>query len=140
MLNQKFLNLPIWVWVIIVGAIFYTCYYNTTNNNQVRAEAKESFADSSKEIKIYNFNTNWCGYSKQFQNTWDNFMKMTGPNTKHSNVIAKDIKCDNSSNDSMCQEYNVPGYPYVIAEINGKRIPYQGERTIDGLVSFVTNL
>jgi len=84
-------------------------------------------------IKVYNFNTSWCGYSKNFQPIWDEFMnKHHGKN----NVIVKDVKCDDESNahsQKLCKTYEVPGYPTIIFEHNNNKIDYMGPRTVEGL-------
>jgi thiol-disulfide isomerase/thioredoxin len=111
------------------------------------SEIKEKFSDAETKssvkpiVKIFNFNTEWCGWSRRFQPEWDAFIeyvKNPANNLKH--VQAFDVKCDNDENKQMCEEYKVPGYPYVIVEVNGKRRPYEGERTKDALVSYVKSL
>ena len=91
------------------------------------------------KLKIFNFNTDWCGWSKRFQPEWDKFTQAVKADSKLNNKVEVfDVKCDNPANQQMCEEYNVPGYPYVIVEKNGNRSPYNGERTAQALISFVS--
>ena len=131
-MNNKILGIPIYVWIVI-GIVYYL----------YRTKSTERFVDmimpkkSQPKVKIFNFNTAWCGWSKRFQSEWDEFSNKIKSN---KNVIAMDIKCDNPSNKSMCNDYNVPGFPSVIAEIDGDRIQYSGPRTADNLMEFVNKL
>lgn len=123
---ERILGLPTWVW-LVVGVVVYITYFK-----------KEGFTNSDN-IKIYNFNTEWCGWSKRFQPEWDEFTRRVNADRK-LNVEALDIKCDDSKNESMCEKFEVPGFPSVVAEVNGKRQHYKGPRTADALMEFVRNL
>ena len=123
---EHILGLPIWVW-LVVGVIIYMTYFQ-----------KESFANSDN-IKIYNFNTEWCGWSKRFQPEWDEFTKRVNSDRK-LNIEVLDVKCDNKNNESMCEKFEVSGFPSVIAEVNGKRHHYKGSRTAGALMEYITNL
>ena len=90
MLDQKYFGLSVMTWIVIVVLLVYIwCsrnkeFFSDTNNND-NQENKDS------KIKVYNFNTSWCGYSKQFQPTWDEFQKKYKSDNR---VIVKDVKCD----------------------------------------------
>ena len=135
MSNKKYLGLPLWVWLIVVGMIAYNCYITTSiviNDNMT--VKKEKFANDDM-IKIHNFNTEWCGYSKQFQPTWDSFSKNKN---MPKNVVAIDAKCDdkNSMHAKLAHDYNVNGFPTVVAEKNGKIKHYEGPRTEEALLKW----
>lgn len=147
MLYQKYFGLPMWVWLIVISVISFSIYQilskKSTIGSKDEVKSKEEFTESSNtkpKVMVYNFNTEWCGWSKRFQPEWDKFTEMTKTNNKLSFIEARDIKCDNKENENMCEQYNVPGYPYVIFEVNGKRIPYEGERTAQALVEHFLNL
>ncbi len=148
MLNQKYFGLPLWVWLVVAGIVLYSYNQSISQSEsatkpkaetQVKAEKKEKFADvANSKIKIFNFNTEWCGWSRRFQPEWNKFAETVASDPKfNSRVEAIDVKCDNPEKESMCEAYNVPGYPYVVAEIDGQRIPYDGERTASALLTFV---
>lgn len=144
MLNQKCFCLPLWVWVLALGVIvYYVCYKEPENKQKAveeKEEKKEKFSnDTNSKLKIFNFNTEWCGWSQRFQPEWDNFTETVKSNPElNSRVEVFDVKCDKPANKKMCEAYNVPGYPYVIVEKNGIRSPYKGERTAQALLSFVS--
>ena len=86
------------------------------------------------KFKVYNFNTSWCGWSKRFQPEWDAF---TVACKTSKNIEAVDVKCDDDNNKDVCNKYNVPGYPYVIVEVDGDPRPYDGERTSDAIMGYI---
>ena len=161
MLNQKYFGLPLWVWLVVGVIVIYSYKQSCSETHRksvsesgskgkavsetkakpnTKDEKKEKFADTSdKKIKIFNFNTELCGWSKRFQPEWEKFAEAVKSDSMLNNKVEVfDVKCDNSKNNTMCEEYNVPGYPYVVAEINGTRIPYEeGERTASALITFV---
>lgn len=145
MFEEKYFGLPLWVWLVVVGIIVFSCYQtmNAVEVPKPKAETKEKFADVSKDkskskIKVFNFNTAWCGWSRKFQPEWDEFSSRVKSDPKLAHVEALDVKCDDSANETMCEKYQVPGYPFVVVEIDGKRTQYNGERTADALVQYVS--
>jgi hypothetical protein len=143
MLNQKCFCLPLWVWLVAIGIVVYYYCYSSKNKLQPKPkeEKKEKFANvNNSRVKMLNFNTKWCGWSVIFQPEWDNFTKAVNNNPElKSKIEVIDVKCDDPANKRMCEEYQVPGYPYVIVEKDGNRTPYDGERTAQALLSFVSS-
>ena len=146
MLDQKFFGLPLWVLLVIVGIVAFSCYQTMNSVEAPKAkpetEIKEKFADvlqpkDKSKIKVFNFNTSWCGWSRRFQPEWDEFSKRVKSDSKLSHVEALDVKCDDDKNESMCEKYQVPGYPFVVVEVDGKRTQYEGERTTDALIKHI---
>jgi hypothetical protein len=150
MFEEKYFGLPLWVWIIVIVIVGYSVLRSCEKpliKSENKQEVKEKFADTVENtnkkpiVKIFNFNTEWCGWSRKFQPEWDAFMAwVKNPDNKMSHVQAFDVKCDNDSNKSLCEEYKVPGYPYVVIEVNGSRGSYEGERTKEALISFVSNI
>jgi len=88
------------------------------------------------KIKIFNFNTSWCGHSVRFQPIWDQFTQQV----VDANVEVIDVKCDNDENAELCKKYDVPGYPSVLkVKPSGEVINYDGPRTVEGLLDFIKN-
>ena len=83
----------------------------STESNQI---------DSNDSVKIYNFNTNWCGHSRNFQGEWSKLMDLVNTDEQQ---IAFDVKCDDKENlasQHLCEKYrdHVPGFPSVLFVIN----------------------
>ena len=117
--------------LIVVGLLFvYYVFFSSTatNSNQ---------ENMNNKLKIINYNTNWCGYSKRFQPIWNEFtnkMKSLKPD-----VDVIDMKCDNESNESKCRVPEVEGYPTVVLYDGDKPNVFNGERSVDNLINFVNN-
>lgn len=135
MFGEKYFNVPLWGW--IVGAVVLLVIYN-----MYFVKKTESFAQSDKnqikgkDITIYNYNTEWCGWSKKFQPEWNKFEQMS--NTL--NVKAVDVKCDKPENESMCSEAGIEGFPTVKIDVDGKVVDYHGERSAEAIAHVVKNL
>lgn len=149
MLSEKYFNIPLWVWIITIIILFviFISPQKKLYESETKSETtKEYFVDSnqqSKKISVYNFNTTWCGWSRKFQPEWDSFANhMKDPKNNVNNIEVKDIKCDDNDkqNDEMCTKYNVPGYPYIVFDIEGVHKPYEGERTADALIKYISTL
>jgi thiol-disulfide isomerase/thioredoxin len=132
--NNKNLVIAIII-TIVISFVVYNFYFKKSiissfDKTPIDNNYNESY-NFSNDVKIINFNTSWCGYSKQFQPVWDEFTsKMNGKNIK---VI--DMKCD--ENEELCAKFNVPGYPSVILFKGEQQISYDGERTVKDLEEFV---
>lgn len=138
MFEQKW---KLWLIIIIIIIICYLIYIKSfikKENKNNKIDSGEKFTDVVKnKIKIFNFNTSWCGWSRRFQPEWNKFVEQIKTDPKLSHVEALDIKCDDEKNNDICNKYQVPGYPYVVIEINGKQQQYNGERTASGLIKFI---
>lgn len=132
MLEQKFFGLSLVTWIVLVLILVYFFWCR---------KDQELFTDKvDNKIKVFNFNTSWCGYSKDFQPIWDEFQKK---NKNKSNVKIMDVKCDDDSNDDaqeLCKKYDIPGYPSVIFHKGNKIVDYQGKRTVEGLTEQLQKL
>jgi thiol-disulfide isomerase/thioredoxin len=143
------LSLRSWIIIIVLVIIFYIFVFTGESSTPViiiqeDKTGKEKFSNSvnkkSNLIKVYNFNTSWCGYSVRFQPEWEKFQKEVKARDDLNNVRAYDIKCDNTDNKQMCVDYEVPGFPTVIIEKDGKKIDYNGPRTAEAIIESIKNL
>ena len=120
-----------------------SCCNNTINKDKLKQlysfeeqqqeGEQEDNNELSDKVTIMNFNTEWCGYSKQFQPIWDNFTKKMSK--KKINV--KDVKCDRANNQGLCEKYDIEGFPTVKLVNNGKVHEFRGRRTVEDLSEFV---
>jgi len=92
---------------------------------------------SLSKIKVFNFNTEWCGWSKKFQPEWEIFMQHVKEDPSLGYVEAYDVKCDNDNNKMMCKKYNVPGFPYIVIENEDKYLEYDGDRSAHHLLKYI---
>ncbi len=142
MFTRKFYEVPVYLWVILFCLLGYLLYKKFfTSEHMSNADATKSpIAPSTNapgDFKLYNFNTSWCGYSVRFQEEWNKFANEISKKNNLYPVKVYDIKCDNAANESMCRDYEIPGYPTVVIEKNGKKEVYDGPRTADALLETV---
>jgi len=140
-LNDRIYSLPVYSWLLIalVVVVFLITTYSQSSDSFEGFESKGASSDAEK-VKVYNFNTSWCGWSVRFQPEWKKFENEIKSKGDLSHVQAYDVKCDNPANDFLCKEYEVAGFPTVIIETDGKRGVYKGPRDSKDLVETVKGL
>jgi len=150
-LLYKFFNLDENQEIIDSNVILNKCGYEELSNEQlnqndmyISESSNINNKDSQPNLIIYNFNTKWCYWSKNFRPEWEKFMdtikkiKIENPNF---NVVAIDVDCDDSKNQELISKYDIPGYPYILIESkDGKRYEYENKRTSDELLRTVKEM
>ena len=121
--------------IIIIIIIILNICYTTKMDRHLHLN------DSNIKIKVLNFNTSWCGWSKKFQVEWN---KLAQRLKHHPHIRCIDVKCDNPINKEVCAEYQIQGYPTVIIELISNnevnRFQYDGERTATALYNYLMTL
>lgn len=96
---------------------------------------RESFQTmSNKPNQFINYNTSWCFYSRELEPVWEEVMKHY---SKNSQVDVLDIKCDLKSNQKLCENAKVKGYPTIIFRNSEKELEYTGPREFKSIVNFI---
>jgi len=147
-LNDRVYGLPVYSWLLIalVLVVFLITTFSSSGAKSAPtiSEPFEGKSDTKAakdgKVKVYNFNTSWCGWSVRFQPEWQKFEEEIKSKGDLSHVQAQDVKCDNPENDFLCKEFEVAGFPTVIIETNGKRGVYKGPRDSKNLVETVQEL
>jgi len=146
-LNDRVYNLPVYCWLLIalVVVVFLLTTFSSSPSNSPVTEKFNSSCNNSKaidssKVKVYNFNTSWCGWSVRFQPEWQKFESEIKAKGDLRHVEAFDIKCDNPANDFLCKEYEVAGFPTVVIETDGKRGIYKGPRDSKDLIETVKGI
>ena len=126
-LDKKIFGFRVLTLIVLGVIVLYFLFCN---------ECKETFSsEETKVLKVFNFNTTWCGYSVRFQPIWDEFSKKMKNRT---DIHTFDIKCDNQEDEKvkeLCDRYQVRGYPTVVFEKDGKIIHFDDDRTVKKLES-----
>jgi len=91
----------------------------------------ETFSSNDK-ITVINYNTKWCGYSRQLQPIWDKLMKKYQSDNQ---VELLDVKCD--ENEEKCKNTNLRGFPTIILYKKNQAFEYDGNRTIEDIEKFI---
>ena len=150
-LSDKFWGLSVLSWILIIIILVFFIYrifstsspknISNSNNSVSETERFESEKPSSDNtVKVYNFNTSWCGWSVKFQPEWIKFENQVKSNPQLSNIQAFDIKCDKPENEAKCKEYEVEGFPTIIIEAGGRKGIYKGPREAKDLIDSVKDL
>jgi thiol-disulfide isomerase/thioredoxin len=125
-------------WLLLITLLVIIYFFNCTKEFTLDVFSN-SENKTSNLIKVYNFNTSWCGYSVRFQPEWDKFEKEIN-SIDNLSIQAFDIKCDNINNKQICNDYEISGFPTIIIEKDGKKINYNGVRTTEAIIETIQNL
>lgn len=134
--------------LIMIGIIILICYFIWTQMNPPKSEefSSDTLENPSDEniqveenspVTIYNFNTSWCKYSVMFAPEWS---KLESIVENDSTIEAIDVKCDDENNNSICQKFDVPGFPSVVIVKDNNKINYEGARNAEAILDFVKSL
>ena len=142
--DDKILGLSILSWILIIIVLVFFVYKIFFADNTTYTDT-ENFEEgpapvSDDSVKIYNFNTSWCGWSVKFQPEWQKFTDYVNSGTNLSHVKCFDVKCDKPENEGICKDYEIQGFPTVLIEAGGKRGVYKGPRESKDLIETVGEL
>ena len=124
--NKVIKIIMIAILIIIVACVFYKLSVN--NNN------KETYGPMKQ---ILYFSSKHCPHCKKFQTTWDKFY-----DTYKHNTFIKLKEIDGATNRDIVKQYNIKGYPSIIAvDENGKKFyNFAAPRTMKNLIAFMTKV
>jgi hypothetical protein len=135
--SEKYYGISLKNWILIILLFLYFFYFYNNDlffNSESNNKPLDKFTNVNTPITVYNFDTDWCGYSVRFQPEWKKFENLVKNDTNLAHVTTKNIKCDNSQLMDMCNDYNVPGFPTIIIEYNNNRQQYEGPRSAIKLI------
>ena len=165
MLYKKYCGISMWIWILVVCVGLFEIQKIICSN-----KTNETFTNKDINIKVTNYNTSWCGYSKQFQAEWDEFSNLvnndsvqfqaewdafsnlkkkvnndSNDSVNYPNIDAVEVKCDkDDANKLICDNNNVKGYPWIVIDINNgtdvKNYNYNGPRTKNALLKYINDL
>jgi len=103
----------------------------------------------SSSIQLYFFNRDSCPACVAMKEEWEKFVGMVASSPislkfiSSPNVTIRDIKTDSGDPlvDSLMKDFGVKSVPTVIAVLpDGRRALYDGDRTANSLLGFITQL
>ena len=144
--NVKWYHIAIVCLVGILAFLVFTrnnCTQNSCKNAPAKSEGftsdklqqKQEPKQDTKQAEIILYYAMWCGHSKSFLPEWEKFEEYAKKNLPYIRVSR--VRCEDG-NEATCMQKGVEGYPTVIMYLNsGEEKTFDGNRTFDGLVSFI---
>lgn len=131
--------------IAIVLVIYYFYYYNKSENlpstidqselnNQTLQSVGSEKQSSKPTIGVYY--TNWCGYSREFIQQFNNDEQNK---VRNAGAEVKLIDCEKDNGPELCKKYDVQGFPTILlhSSQNSDPILYNGNRNGDDIAKFV---
>tara|TARA_B110000971_G_scaffold106207_1_gene108888 strand:+ start:4361 stop:4789 length:429 start_codon:yes stop_codon:yes gene_type:complete len=104
----------------------------------------ENFADKDQDtVSVKMFYVDWCGHCKTTKPGFKRFMNdYNGKKINDKTVSIEMINCEeNETNAKLATQYNVEGYPTIVATVNGTRTVYESsDRSSDGFANWLKSL
>ena len=102
-----------------------------------------SFEDDiagSDDKTIVMFYADWCGHCKKLKPVWDETAKVVNGDEENGCKLIK-VNCgdpgNNESHKALMDKYGIKGYPTIKVFENGESKEYEGERTKEGILSYL---
>ena len=127
--------------VLLACVVMYFVLFKPRGGGKMHQKCKqESFTSSKEEVNVKMFYVDWCGHCKSTKPGFKEFMdKYNGTQVNKKQVKIEMINCE--ENEKLASEYEVKGYPTIIAEVNGKKKIYDSsDRTAGGFSNWLENL
>ena len=122
--------------IFIVGLIIKSSTQNKPSPVPTSGAPAQVHLQIPSKITVTNFNTKWCGYSRQLQPVWD---RITEEFERNSDIDIVDLKCDaGDKENAQCQAAGIQGYPTIVMT-RPDRMGFQdqGERTFEAIKNWV---
>jgi hypothetical protein len=94
--------------------------------------------DTNNKDRLCLYYADWCGYSRQFLPVWEKLKTAILSSNLKNEVVVAEFECDKDK--EMCQKNReiIPGYPTVVLhKLDGKNIPYEGQREVEAIMKFI---
>lgn len=122
--------------VIMILYVYYKIYNKSCGCHNIELFQPTQLREIIENIpknRIVLYFAPWCHYCKEMLPIWKQFIGKLDESKLP--IIYDKVNC--SDNAQTCIEEHVEGYPTVILYINNKRILFDGQRTVGGLMDFV---
>ena len=92
--------------------------------------------EKNDKIVFVKFYMPGCGWCKKMAKDW---IALAKKNTKDTVVIAEYDATESPEHQNLSSSLGVKGFPTIILYKNGKKIEYNGERTVNDWMTFLNN-
>jgi len=121
--------------ILIVVVVIYNLF-NRPNSSYV-----EHFSNNNADVKM--FYVDWCGHCKTTKPGYRQFMQQyNDTQVNKKNVRVEMINCEeNETNAQLASQYNVKGYPTIIATVDGHNYVYaNSDKSAEGFGTWLKSL
>jgi thioredoxin-like negative regulator of GroEL len=128
--------------VILLGVLLFlnNSECSTNKNKIISANSSntnstlEKFNNKKVQFKVYY--ANWCGWSKRALAVINSSEFQSQMNQIKDKAEVVLVDCENGG-ENECSANNIRGFPTMILFKDGKPTQFNGERTTEGIISFI---
>ena len=96
-------------------------------------QLQQTTSTSPSSLKLGMYYTEWCGFSRKMFPVWNELVDTVAKQNLSIDLFT--IDCD--KNAEQCTSNNVFGYPTILLHKSDTTTVYDGERTVQGILSFI---
>lgn len=117
--------------VLIIGIIIMIVIDRRHNqhSNVTQSILNNGVEEANQDKVLMLFYAEWCGASRQFLPVWDEIVETSNIKTEKINV---------DKNNELAKEYNIKYLPTLYLVNGNNRIKYEGQRTKNNILEFVS--
>jgi len=133
------------VMAVVFGSaayFLYTRYLVNYINNKKYTDVANS-ESRNEGLEIYFFSADWCPHCKKAKPDWNAFQSQVDGTTLNGYTVNTiSVDCTNLDTDQnsakLVQQYDIKGFPTVVAIKDGKRVDYDAKVDQDSLNKFLS--
>jgi thiol-disulfide isomerase/thioredoxin len=118
--------------LFFIAIILVLCFYSNSKFSEVTSPSNSKYDSVDADGNVLIFYANWCGHCNKAK---PEFQKASEKG--NGKVIM--IDADELGAKELKNKYSVQGFPTILKVSNGSYEKYEGDRTSDGIVSFLNN-
>ena len=123
-----------------LALLLLACYYVIKMvNNYLNREGYDNLKNTLGSKRFCLIHMDGCGHCERLMPDWLKLEKEN--NANNTGIVMQAINMKTSEGKKLVDENNISGFPtMLLLDSNGKKIKaYEGDRTIEGLKSFIEN-
>jgi len=125
-------NLPkVAILLVILGVLYYFYSNYLKEGFEINHDNLDEYISPDKTSLVL-FYADWCGHCKKLKPTWNECSKKA--KDSGLNMVQINVGEGTEKDKSLCEKYEIDGYPTIMIFKNGKATPYNGPRTEEGFL------
>jgi thiol-disulfide isomerase/thioredoxin len=106
----------------------------------LKKNSKEQFEENNSNIKVLLFKADFCGHCKQFLPIFLEFKKKVESENLPVDIKILDGDSDDEETQKLMKENGIDGFPSTLFIKDNKVTKYNGDRTVNGLMTQLNTL
>lgn len=98
-----------------------------------KKSSPEKFSEEDKKTLVL-FKAEWCGHCNRFKEDWEKIKLILSK----KNILTVTYDADDEESQKMMNNYQINSFPTLLLIQGDKSITYEGDRSIEDVISFAS--